>query len=115
MFAHGETVTRLRAPEVPDRYSGTDATSRDWSAATSQDIAGWGVSQDATSEPLEVGRKAVLSDFTLYRQDPADVTAQDRLVIRGLTCEVVGRPFTWTSPLTGWQPGQVVKANIVEG
>lgn len=115
MFARGETVTRLRATAASDRYSGTDTSTRTWSTATSLAIPGWGVSQDATGEPQEAGRDAVVSDFTLYRQEPADVTAQDRLIVRGLTCEVVGRPFSWTSPLTGWAAGFVVKVNVVEG
>lgn len=112
MFAHGETVTRLRAPLVEDRFNDEVP---DWDHAVSVDIAGWGVSQDATSEAFETGRDATVSDFTLYRQESADVLPTDRLVIRGKTCEVVGDPFTWRSPFTGWQPGQVIKANVKEG
>ncbi|MDB5716447.1 MAG: hypothetical protein JWO15_3844 [Sphingomonadales bacterium] len=112
MFAHGETVTRLRAPEVLDVYK---AKVRDWDNATTTDILGWGIAQDATSEPLEVGRDSVRSDFTLYRDEPADIVSTDRLLIDGLTCEIVGRPAVWRHPMTGWSAGFVVKANVVEG
>lgn len=114
MFAHGETVTRVRAGRKTSRYN-AEATDLDWSAAGEVDIPGWLVAQDATSEPAEVGRAAIDADFTLYRSDPADITSLDRLVVRGLTCEVVGRPFEWVSGLTGWRPGQVVKCKVREG
>lgn len=114
MFAHGETITRLRGALVVDPYSG-EATEVDWTNPDELDIPGWGIAQDATSEPVEVARESIRSDFTLYRQEPADVLATDRLVIDGLTCQVDGHPFAWHQPMTGWAAGFVVRANIVEG
>src|SRR5690606_38510019 len=54
-------------------------------------------------------------DFVLYRRDPVDVQAGDRVVVRGVTAEVVGHPALWRSPFTGWEAGFVVRANRVEG
>ncbi|WP_235738994.1 hypothetical protein [Nocardioides alcanivorans] len=115
MFAYGETVTRLRAAEMLDPYSGTYRP--DWNVppASQVDIEGWGVDDSKSAEPLEVGREAVVTDFVLYRQEPADVLPGDRVIVRGFTCEVVGRPATWRHPMTGWQAGFVVRANVVEG
>lgn len=112
MFAHGETVTRLRAPEVADQYNGT---TWDWTNAAAEDIDGWGIAQNASSEPVEEDRESVRSDFTLYRDQPADILATDRLVIDGLTCKVDGHPATWRHPMTGWDAGFVVRASVVEG
>lgn len=115
MFAYGETVTRLRAAEMHNPYSNTYKP--DWSVppASEVDIDGWGVDDSKSSEPVEVGRDAVITDFVLYRQEPADVLPGDRVVVRGFPCEVVGRPATWLHPMTGWEAGFVVRANIVEG
>lgn len=114
MFAHGETITRLRAFVAEDPYSGEE-TELDWTNAYQLEIGGWAIAQDATSEPVEVARSSVRSDFTLYRDEPADVLAADRLIIGGLTCQVDGHPFAWRHPITGWEAGFVVRANVVEG
>lgn len=113
-FPNGETVTRLRATVVTDPYS-TEPTAEDWSNPTELDIVGCGVALSGTTEPLQTARQAVDSDFDVFMPAGTDVTAQDRLLIRGLVCEVAGRPFDWRSPFTGWQPGLVVQAKIREG
>jgi hypothetical protein len=76
------------------------------------DVMVTGVSATA---PLLDGREPVDSDFTLYGPAGIDILPTDRLIIRGLTCNVVGRPFDWRSPFTGWQPGTVIRASIREG
>ena len=113
-FAYGETVTRLRGTPTLDPYSG-EPDDTDWSSPASVDFSGWGVDDSRSAEPLESGRDAVVTDFVLYRPDPADILPGDRVIVRGLTCEVVGRPATWNHPMTGWSAGFVVRANIVEG
>jgi hypothetical protein len=113
MFAHGETVTRLRAKTVTDPYSG-EATTEDWTNPDSLDIYDCGVADGGSLEPLETARNAVDSDFDVIVPPGSDVTAQDRLVVRGLVCQVAGRPFDWTNPFTGWQPGMIVRAKIRE-
>ncbi len=114
MYVHGESVTRLRAQKSQDPYSGEWVA--DWSLPTSDEVThGWGVDDSRSAEPSEVARDAVVTDVVLYRDEPADITEGDRVVVRGLTCEVVGRPATWRHPFTGWAAGFVVRANVVEG
>ncbi len=114
MFPHGETVTRLRAATTVDPYS--QESSADWSQPPAElDFPGCAVAASGSSEPLQTAREAVDSDFDVFMPADADVTPQDRLVVRGLVCEVVGRPFVWSSPFTGWTPGLVVQASIREG
>jgi hypothetical protein len=62
-----------------------------------------------------VDRDSVESDFDVVAPYGADILAGDRVVVRGLTCEVQGRPFDWRNPFTGWAPGTLVRAKIVEG
>lgn len=120
MFAHGETVVRLRATTTTDPYSG-EATALDWSSPESLTIAGCGIASGGSFgtpgsvETVETDRNAIVSDFDVILPHGTDVTAADRLVVRGLTCEVQGRPFEWHNPFTGWQPGLLIRAKIVEG
>lgn len=114
MFAHGETVTRQRGVPVTDPYSGT-TTALDWTTPDELDIDGCGVALAGSVEPLVNVRNPVDSDFDIFMPTGSDVWPVDRLVVRGLVCEVAGRPFDWTSPFTGWQPGLVVQAKIREG
>lgn len=113
-FAFGETVTRLRAATSTDPYSNAPVPDWNLSPVLSTDFVGWGVDDSQSIEPLEDGREPVLTDFVLYRDEPADVLPGDRVVVRGFTAEVVGRPGTWRHPLTGWAAGFVVKARLVE-
>jgi hypothetical protein len=87
----------------------------DWTTPTELEIPLCGVADGGSLEPLQDARNAVESDFDVVAPYGADVTAADRLVIRGLTCTVQGRPFAWRSPFTGWEPGTVIRAKIVEG
>lgn len=111
---HGETITRLRGTAAEDPYSGED-DDIDWDDPDELELDGWGVDDSKSGEPLEDARQAVVTDFVLYRDESADVLPGDRVVVRGVTCNVVGRPATWRNPYTGWEAGFVVRANIVEG
>jgi hypothetical protein len=116
MFVHGETVTVLTAGEVVDPYSGDSV--EDWDSPTEVIVNRVAVAMGGSlgsSEPLQDARNQVESDFDLLFPPSATVTAQDRVVVRGLTCEVVGRPFLWRNPFTGWTPGLVVQAKLREG
>ena len=114
MFAHGETVVRLRGTPATDPYSG-EASGLAWTTPNTLVIEGCGVASGGSMEPLTDARNAVESDFDVIAPIGVDVTAADRLVIRGLTCQVQGRPFDWRSPFTGWAPGALIRAKIVEG
>lgn len=114
MFPHGETVTRLRATTTSDPYSG-ESIAADWSNPSILEIAGCGIGSAGSIESVQVDRNPVTSDFDVVAPAGADIEAGDRLVIRGLICDVQGRPFAWRSPFSGWAPGMVVRAKIVEG
>jgi hypothetical protein len=117
MFPGGETVTILTAGETVDPYS--TETSESWADGdvTSEDVDNVLIGDGGSVEPLQDARNQVTSDFDLIFQPPLDTipTAQSRVVVRGLTCKVVGRPFPWRWPSSGTDAGMVVKAEIVEG
>jgi len=113
MFVYGETVTRLRATLVVDPYSG-EATEEDWSSPDEVDYIA-GVGPGGSAEPLSADRRSVESDYDVFLPPGADVTARDRLRIRGRVCQVDGDPFDWLNPFTGWTPGTVARASVQEG
>ena len=112
-FAYGETVVVLTATQVTDPYSG--GTVESWDAPTEAAVEGVAVADGGSLEPVQDARNSVESDFDLLFPPDETVTAQQRVVVRGLTCTVQGRPFLWRNPFTGWEPGLVVQAKIVEG
>ncbi|HKY57665.1 MAG TPA: hypothetical protein VJL80_06480 [Aeromicrobium sp.] len=114
MFPHGEQVVRQRATRVADRYN-PDDVALDWENPDVLTIPNVGVALSSTADPLIDAREAVDSDYTLFMETGSDVLPDDRLVIRGIACEVVGRPFDWSNPFTGWEAGMVVQAKVREG
>lgn len=112
MFAFPEPVTVQSAGTVTDPYSGE--SSADWSTPTTR-AESCAVAPGGSTEPNEVARNAIDSDFDLIFDHAPGITAADRVVVRGLTCEVDGRPFTYRSPFTGWVPGTVVRVKVREG
>jgi hypothetical protein len=116
MFPHGETVTVLTAGTTTDPYS--NETTQSWEVTpTSVDVPNVLVADGGSIEPVQEARNAVDSDFDLIFQAPVTVTPtpQDRVVVRGLTCEVAGRPFLWKWAATPGEAGLVVKCKIREG
>ena len=114
MFAYGETVTRLRATALTDAYS-AESTDVSWTSPDSLTIDNVGVAPGSSAESAEAGRARLDIDFTLYLPYDADVKPLDRIVVRGLTCEVEGKPQQWANPFTGAQPGTVVEVRKVAG
>ena len=114
-FPHGETVVRLRRPIVGvDPYSDHPQLGS-WSEASEQPIELCAVAPGNSAEPAQDARTAVVTDFAIYAPIGTDVASADRLRVRGLVCEVVGKPAVWVNPYTGWAPGIAIGANIVEG
>lgn len=109
----GETVTVLTAGPATDPYSG-ETVYDDWGNPTSVDVDDVLVGSGGSSEPLIDARTPVDSDFDLLFQtlEPIPVTSANRVRVRGLDCDVAGRPFLWRmSGVGGW----VVQAKIREG
>lgn len=113
MFPHGETVTIQTAGTVTDPYSGESAPS--WDDPTEVDVPGVAVEPRPSSEPVENARNSVTSGFTLYLPAGTAITAQNRVIVRGGTYDVLGDPADWRSPFTGWAPGLVVQVGRTEG
>lgn len=111
----GETITIQTAAVVVDPFSG-DADGEDWDNPTEVEVDDVLVAPGGSTENPEVAREPVVSDFDLIFQPPLATvpTAQDRVVVRGLVCEVVGRPFPWHWPTDGVEAGMVVRASIKE-
>lgn len=112
-FPFGETVTVLTAGTKTDRYS--DQNAEDWGNPTEVAVDGVAVADGGSTEPLQDARNSVESDYDLYFPVDTELTRESRVRVRGQVCEVVGNPFLWRSPLTGWTPGLVVRAKFAEG
>lgn len=112
-FAHGEPVDVLSAGTTTDPYSGEPVAS--WDTPTTVTVEHVAVAAGGSLEPLQDARNSVTSDFDLIFPPDAAVASTSRVVVRGLVCDVVGRPFLWRSPFTDWAPGLVVNAKITEG
>lgn len=103
-----ECVTRVRpgASVVNDRYGkpipGPDADVT---------IGGCLVAPASSSEPVGVGRLAVITQDTIYMPPGTDVVAGDRLVVRGKTFTVEGDPSDWS----GGPGGVAVAVKRVDG
>lgn len=115
MFAHPEPVTILTAGTEEDPYSGEASESWEVALGASERVDHCGVAPGGSTEVVAVNRTPVDSDFDLiFDHDPA-IVPTNRVIVRGLTCNVVGRPMKWRSPFTGWEPGWIVQAKIREG
>jgi len=112
MFAAGETVVRLRASLVEDRYGNLV---RDWEQAERLDIPGCGVAPRTSDEETEQGRQGVIVGIAVYAPAGTDISPHDRMEVRGEVYEVVGEVADWRSPYTGWHPGIVVNLSRMEG
>lgn len=104
-----ETVTRLRATAVTDPYSG-EATGISWATPDELDMTTLAPAEPRPSdEPVQDARNAVTSGYTLYVAASEDVTAADRMRVRGVVYDVLGDPADWLGA------GLVVQVGRVEG
>lgn len=115
MFAHPEPVTILSAGTEEDPYSAEVAESWETALGATERPEFCGVAPGGSVEPLAVDRNAVDSDFDLIFDHDPQVTPTNRIVVRGLTCRVDGRPVEWRNPFTGWVAGWVVRVSVREG
>jgi hypothetical protein len=107
----GETVTILRAG-VPtqDRY-GNDVPGSDLRV----DVDDCAVAPRLAGDATEGGRQGVIVGMTVYFPPATDVTATDRLEVRGETHTIEGDPGRWVSPHNGREYGVEVATRRVEG
>lgn len=114
-FAYGETVTRQRGIAATDPYSGEPGTDIDWNSPDELEFSGFAVAPGAFVEDATPDRTRVDILFTLYGPFAADIEPLDRVVVRGQTCEVVGKRQDWRNPFTGGEAGCVVEVRKVAG
>lgn len=107
----GERVTRRRrVAGEPDRYGNPTYTTTE----TTFEGAAFAPEQ-ASSEPVAVGREAVIIKPTLYFPGAwPDITETDQVRVRGVLYDVEGRPADWRSPWDG-TGGLIVTLKVVVG
>lgn len=104
-----ETVTRLRGTAVMDPYSGEES-GLSWATPDELDLTTLAPAEPRpVGERLDLARNSVVSGFTLYLATDADVTAADRMRVRGRVYEVDGDPALWLGR------GLVVQTKAQEG
>jgi hypothetical protein len=91
---YNKPVTRKRAPLVDDGQGGFE---RDWSAAVSEPLGGWGVSAGGTEEDEE-RRDGSRVEYTVRGAFDADVLPSDRVVLFGDEFEIDGGVLRQPSP-----------------
>lgn len=100
-----ETVTRQRSTgTVTDGHGNTIP---DWTAPAEVAIDGCLIAPGNTAEDQAQG-DAVTSGFTIYAPPTVDVTALDRLIVRGTAYQVYGEPAAWPA-------GTVIVVTRTEG
>lgn len=111
---HGAAVTRLRGTPILDPYS-QEPNGTDWENPDTLTIPRCAIDGSRTREVNTVDRGAVVTDFVIYPDAVYDVLPTDRLIVNGLVCEIVGRPWAPENPFNGDTPGMEIAANVWEG
>lgn len=106
-----ETVTVLRGGTVKDRY-GNDRI--DFTTPTRTRIDGCAVAPRGSTETAG-GRTGVIVGLTLFLPAGVDITAADRVEVRGDVWTVEGQPGEWRDPFTGTPIGVEVAVEAVHG
>lgn len=107
-----ETVTILRRQQTgTDRYG---KAVYGW-PEPGEDVQVLGFAPEPSQEPNEVGRRAVITNWTLYLPTGVSLGPFDRVRARGITYEVDGDVGDWRNPYTGSRPGLQVALKRVEG
>lgn len=87
-----ETVTIQRATAT---VTGRDGTTRpDWTDVTETDVAAL-VAPSERGEDHGANRQATITSYDLYLPAGTDITAADRVTVRGDTFDVDGEPAVW--------------------
>jgi len=114
-FEHPETVERLRAGMILDRYA-DQMIGEDWTNPDVIEITDASVSSVGQSRADGTQRRLVECTAVLTIADPtADVRIGDRVRRGAQLWEVVEFPETDVNPFTGWRPTLVVGMKEVHG
>lgn len=117
-FPFGEDVQVVRARPVEDPYSG-EIEGEDWGNPIVIPYSSCGVEARSTGDEKEptddVLRAPVIIGLRVFGPPDMDVTARDRVLVRGEIWQVDGDPEFPVNPFTGWRPGCTVNLKRVEG
>ncbi|MET0490363.1 MAG: hypothetical protein ABW143_09025 [Acidimicrobiales bacterium] len=109
----GETIVRLRAGASTDEDRYGDPLPSD---DVRTPITGAMFDPGGTREPAEVGRQPVITTPKLYfRDQEPNLSAGDRVEVRGLVFDIEGDLAVWVNPWTGRTEGTVVELKRVNG
>jgi hypothetical protein len=100
----GEQAKRVRRTQTGQDSAGRPVYTWDYALLP----YGCAVDPGGSVEPAEVGRTQVVTTPKAYFTQFVDLAADDRLVVRGQTWEVVGDPQLWSHPWGGKAGGMVV-------
>lgn len=107
-FPYGDTITlHSRAVTSQDAYGDDVYTSTDSTLV--------GAYYDAGSTEVVQGVDTVTTTPTVILPAGTVVNPVDQITVRAVTYDVDGRPQDWRHPMTGWQPGIVVRLRGVTG
>src|SRR5690554_5465643 len=110
-FTTGEPVTRIRHQQSgEDRYG--NPVFEDVETVLEESAA---FDPGGSVEPVEVGREPVITSPKLYFTVRPDITAADRVRVRGDEFTVTGKPADWRSPWGSDVGGLVVELERVSG
>lgn len=98
-----QTIVRVRAPVITDRYNNRK---RDWDNAARLTVEGVNVQPaGARSQSVEetVDRQTTVTAWSLQTREGVDLDllATDRVEFDGMTLEVDGKVGRWPDPFTG--------------
>jgi hypothetical protein len=107
----GESVGVLRPTSATDRYGNASLT---FPSTATHSVDGCAFDPGSSSEDND-GRTAIVVTPTLYAPPGSDITAADRLLVRGLVFEIIGEPAAWVSPFDGQAKGLAISLRRVAG
>lgn len=88
--------------------------SEGWADPITYAVYGW-APLEASSEPAESGRDAVVTTLQVLAPADVQVTPRDRVIVDGITYEVIGQPADYTHGPFDWRPGTRIALSRVEG
>jgi hypothetical protein len=108
-YAAGETVTVLRRAAA-----GPDADGNDAWTTVEQEVPGCAVWPRGSSELVQ-GQDTVIVGLQVLLPAGTQVSATDRLRVRGAVYEVEGESGAWAAPWGGWPGGVEVALTRATG
>lgn len=111
MNVPGETVGVIRPTTGDDRYGDETLI---YAEEPTHEVTGCAFDPGGSTWTPD-GRNAFETTPTLYAPGGADIDKLDRLVVRGDTYTITGKPAVWISPFDGETKGVVIALEEVTG